>query len=142
MKSYLSVLVLCVALSPASASDAYIQTDRFTVVEAGPAHDERDPLSVVVQLNFPPSVVTVEDAMKFALKRSGWDLMVHPAGDSALSLTLSRPLPLTHRSLSSMPLRTALHTLVGSYYEPIEDPIRRLYSFDLKDQYRGLVNDE
>lgn len=144
MAGYRRALILCALCltSMAAPCSEYIATDRFTLIKPGPSNQEMDPLSVMVQLNFPPSVVTVEDAIVFSLKRSGWEFVTYGEGSNGLSHTLGRPLPRIHRSLSSMSLREALQVLIGQSYLPVEDPVRRLYSFDLKPQFRGLVNDE
>lgn len=130
-----TVLAIC---SPYCIAD-YIQTDRYTLVEPKPKLSEIDPLSVNVQISFPPHIKTVGDAVGYVLLNSGWVLAIDSASDSALAITLNRPLPQVHKKLTLMPLRRVLQVLVGVHYTPVEDPIRRIYSFDLKDGYRGLV---
>lgn len=117
-----------------------VATDRYTLITPKPEAKEIDPLSVNIQLSFPPSVKTVRDAVSFVLMNSGWVLALDKSNDEALGITLERPLPQVHRKLSLMPLRTVLQVLVGEYYVPVEDPLRRIYTFDLKDEYKGLVN--
>lgn len=117
-----------------------VATDRYTLITPKPDAKEIDPLSVNIQLSFPPSVKTVRDAVSFVLANSGWVLALDKSNDEALGITLERPLPQVHRKLSLMPLRTVLQVLVGEYFVPVEDPLRRIYTFDLKDEYKGLVN--
>ena len=117
-----------------------VATDRYTLITPTPETKEIDPLSVNIQLSFPPSVKTVRDAVNFVLMNSGWVLALDKSNDEALGITLERPLPQVHRKLSLMPLRTVLQVLVGQYYVPVVDPLRRIYTFDLKDEYKGLVN--
>lgn len=117
-------------------------TDRYTLIVPTPEAKEIDPLSVNVKLSFPPNIKTVRDAINFVLMNSGWVLALDKSNDDALRTTLERPLPQVHRNLSLMPLRTVLQVLVGQYYVPVEDPLRRIYTFDLKDEYKGLMNHE
>lgn len=122
-----------------AAEAAQIQTDRYTMVTPAPEQSELDPLAVNVQLAFPPNVKTVRDAVNYVLMNSGWVLALDKSNDDALAITLDRPLPQVHRKLSLMPLRTVLQVLVGEYFVPVEDPLRRIYTFDLHEEYKGLV---
>jgi len=122
------------------AMSEQVSTDRYTLITPKPEMRELDPLSVNVQLVFPPNIKTVRDAVNFVLMNSGWVLALDKSNDEALGITLERPLPQVHRKLTLMPLRTVLKVLVGPYYVSVEDPLRRIYTFDLKDEYKGLVN--
>ena len=136
----LTSIVFGMAILSASVHAEQVATDRYTLITPTPETKEIDPLSVNIQLSFPPSVKTVRDAVNFVLMNSGWVLALNKSNDEALGITLERPLPQVHRKLSLMPLRTVLQVLVGQYYVPVEDPLRRIYTFDLKDEYKGLVN--
>jgi len=137
----ISVLSLTLIFS-ISAKAEMVAVDRYTLVSPEPTTKELDPLSVNVELAFPPNIKTVRDALYFVLMNSGWVLALDKSNDDALAITLERPLPQVHRKLSLMPLRTALQILVGSYFVPVEDPLRRIYTFDLKSEYKGLVDHE
>ncbi|HDS1208470.1 TPA: hypothetical protein QDZ84_003509 [Shewanella algae] len=139
MKMILFIIGIVFTMS-FSTEAAYVKTDRYTYIKPGADSVELDPLSVNVQITFPPNVKTVGDAVRFVLLNSGWVLALDESTDSALQLTMGRPLPQVHRKLSLMPLRTALQVLVGNYYSPVEDPIRRIYSFDIKEEFKGLAN--
>ena len=136
----LTSIAFGIAILSASVYAEPVVTDRYTLIIPTPETKEIDPLSVNIQLSFPPSVKTVRDAVNFVLMNSGWVLALDKSNDEALGITLERPLPQVHRKLSLMPLRTVLQVLVGQYYVPVEDPLRRIYTFDLKDEYKGLVN--
>ncbi|MDI4653641.1 MULTISPECIES: hypothetical protein [Pseudoalteromonas] len=136
----LTSIAFGIAILSASVHAEQVATDRYTLITPTPETKEIDPLSVNIQLSFPPSVKTVRDAVNFVLMNSGWVLALDKSNDEALGITLERPLPQVHRKLSLMPLRTVLQVLVGQYYVPVEDPLRRIYTFDLKDEYKGLVN--
>lgn len=123
-----------------NAMGSQVQTDRYTIITPKPTADELDPLSVNVELTFPPGVITVGDALKHVLDKSGWVLALAQSNDAALQITMDRPLPQVHRKMSLMPLRTVLQVLVGKHYVPVEDPLRRIYTFDLEYNMRGLVN--
>ena len=136
----LTSIAFGIAILSASVHAEQVATDRYMSITPTPETKEIDPLSVNIQLSFPPSVKTVRDAVNFVLMNSGWVLALNKSNDEALGITLERPLPQVHRKLSLMPLRTVLQVLVGQYYVPVEDPLRRIYTFDLKDEYKGLVN--
>lgn len=136
-----SVCVSMMLFSGFASAQNVVNTDRYTMLELKASEYEKDPLSVPVQISFPPTISTVGEAIDFALKNSGWQFVAFPE-DKALNITVSRPLPKIHRQLGMMPLRELLQVLVGSTYTPVEDPVRRLYSFDLKDSYKGLVQHE
>lgn len=138
--SVLTLMVFGIVSFSAVTHAELVATDRYTLIAPKPEAKEIDPLSVNVQLSFPPNVKTVRDAVNFVLINSGWVLALDKSNDDALSITLNRPLPQVHRKLSLMPLRTVLQILVGEYFVPVEDPLRRIYTFDLKDKYKGLVN--
>ena len=133
-------IAIGVYITSSSVTAEQVITDRYTLITPKPELKEIDPLSVNIQLSFPPNVKTVRDALNFVLMNSGWVLALDKSNDEALGMTLERPLPQVHRSLSLMPLRTVLQTLVGPYFVPVEDPLRRIYTFDLKKEYKGLVN--
>ena len=137
---FLTSIAFGIVILSASVHAEQVVTDRYTLITPTPEAKEIDPLSVNIQLSFPPSVKTVRDAVSFVLMNSGWVLALDKSNDDALGITLERPLPQVHRKLSLMPLRTVLQVLVGQYYVPVEDPLRRIYTFDLKDEYKGLVN--
>lgn len=137
---FLTSIAFGIVILSASVHAEQVVTDRYTLITPTPEGKEIDPLSVNIQLSFPPSVKTVRDAVSFVLMNSGWVLALDKSNDEALGITLERPLPQVHRKLSLMPLRTVLQVLVGRYYVPVEDPLRRIYTFDLKDEYKGLVN--
>ncbi len=137
-KNSLSVLLIGVLVS-ISAKAELISIDRYTLISPQAKAHELDPLQVNVQLVLPPNINTVKQAINHVLANSGWVFALDKSNDKALGLILDRPLPQVHRKLSLMPLRTVLQVLVGQYYLPVEDPLRRIYSFDLKEEYKGLV---
>lgn len=136
-----AICAVVLFFSSGAAAQEVVSTDRYTMLELKASEYEKDPLSVPVQMSFPPTVATVGEAIEYALQHSGWTFVTFPE-DRALNITLSRPLPRIHRQLGMMSLRDLLQVLVGYTYTPIEDPVRRLYSFDLKDTYRGIVQHE
>ncbi|MBL4262832.1 hypothetical protein [Vibrio fluvialis] len=139
---FILMLALFSTFVQATENTSLVRTDRYSLETLTPSQAELDPLSVTVQMNFPPHVYTVRDAVQMVMEPSGWVLAEDKANDSALTIVLDRPLPEVHRRLSKMPLRTVLQVLVGQYFEPVEDPIRRIYTFDLNSQFRGLLDVE
>jgi conjugative transfer region protein (TIGR03748 family) len=140
MKCLALKLVVVLMFSGAAMAEP-VSTGRYSVAVPMPSSVELDPLSQNVMVSFPSSVINVGDALNYVLSRSGWVLPDDQLLDPALVSIMSRPLPESHRKLSLMPVRKVLSVLVGHYFLPVEDPIGRLYNFEIKPQYKALRND-
>ncbi|MBT6702643.1 MAG: hypothetical protein HOB14_13370, partial [Gammaproteobacteria bacterium] len=88
------------------------------------------------EIYFPMSVDTVGSALDIMLINSGFRLADPSAVDPNLSILLNSPLPNIHRSLGPLSLRSALKTLSGSSWDLIIDPVHRLISFELINDYQ------
>jgi conjugative transfer region protein (TIGR03748 family) len=118
-----------------SSNDIY-KVGRYSSVSTEPTHAQLDLLSVIIELDFPRSINTVGSALKFMLLNSGYRLAEQNVSDPNLKILLSSPLPNVHRSLGPISLRTALNTLSGTSWDLIVDPVHRLISFELIDDFR------
>jgi conjugative transfer region protein (TIGR03748 family) len=116
-----------------------VQTGRYLLTDNRPTDEQQDLFLAQIDINFPSSVVTVKQAYAMLLGRSGFRLADSVHSDPAQQILLSQPLPLVHRKLGPMTLRDALKTLAGKTYILIEDPVHRLVSFHLRDEYRQYV---
>ena len=94
-----------------------------------------DLLAVIIEIRFPQSINSVGQALENMLVNSGFRLAELSAADPSLSILLNSPLPNVHRSLGPVSLRTALNTLSGPSWDLIIDPVHRLVSFELKQDY-------
>lgn len=121
--------------SPLERSSSTIQTGRYSTLVAIPTPAQRNPLAVIIDVTIPETCVSIEQAIRFLLRRSGYDL------DTALSEDiielLAKPLPAVHRKLGPMPLKDALTLLVTPGFVLQDDPVKRLLRFVPIDGSRG-----
>ncbi len=117
-----------------SSTDAY-KVGRYSSISTEPTPAQLDLLSVIIELDFPRSIYTVGSAMKVMLLNSGYRLAEPNASDPNLKILLGSPLPNVHRSLGPITLRTALNTLAGTSWDLIVDPVHRLISFELVEDF-------
>lgn len=124
-------VLLMASLSSASRAE----TQGYAIVTPSATADQRDLLSVVISLKFPPNVSTVGQALTMLLERSGYRLASGNNADPQLPTLMQLPLPQVHRSLGPIRLRDALRALAGGPWILVEDPVHRLVSFDLDTRY-------
>lgn len=125
-----SVLTVLGLMSPPVVFATEIQVGRYATVRALPTQEQVELLSVIVNVVFPASLVTVGQAMHYLLEPSGYRLSDDVAANPARAALLKLPLPKGHRALGPMPLRIALETLAGPAFRLVEDPLRRLVSLE------------
>jgi len=108
--------MLCVGLMGCLLSTgvlADIHVSRYQSVPEQPPLIQRDLLQQTVQLTFPPSVLTVGDALRYLLRPSGLHLAPLDEVNTALSQRLQQPLPIVHRQLGVLRLQASILLLVG-----------------------------
>ena len=108
---------------------------RYSSVSTEPTQAQMDLLAVIIEIRFPQSINSVGQALENMLVNSGFRLAELSAADPSLSILLNSPLPNVHRSLGPVSLRTALNILSGASWDLIIDPVHRLVSFELKQDY-------
>lgn len=88
-----------------------IRYGRYTLVELTPEDAQRDLMAQVIDVSIPLSIgtnqVSVGDAMRYVLERSGYRLC------NTASIFDALPLPVAHSHLGPLTLRNALTTLAG-----------------------------
>jgi len=104
-----------------------VQTGRYSALIAGPTDPQRHPLHVIIEVTIPEEHSTVEQALRYLLRRSGYSLEAVLRPDVAR--LLAKPLPEVHRKLGPIALQDALTVLVTPYFVVSEDPINRLIRF-------------
>jgi conjugative transfer region protein (TIGR03748 family) len=104
-----------------------VQTGRYSALIAGPTDSQRHPLHVIIEVTIPEEHSTVEQALRYLLRRSGYNLDAALRPDVAR--LLAKPLPEVHRKLGPIALQDALTVLVTPYFVVSEDPINRLIRF-------------
>lgn len=100
------------AIAPPSAPYIPVQRyGRYTLVELTPEAAQQNLLLQVIDIDLPSTwSVSVSDALRYALLRSGYQLC-EPTAENASLFAL--PLPAAHLKLGPMVLRDALQTLAG-----------------------------
>lgn len=107
------------------------QTGRYSYIKNIPPVDQLNPLKVVIKTQIPQSVDTVGETVEFLLARSGYVLAEKSIMSEEAKSLLSLPLPQVHRKIGPMTLDRALHTLSGSAFELIVDPVHRKITYEL-----------
>ncbi len=112
---------------------------RYSSMLAAPEEHQYDILSTMVQTRFPQRISTVGEALDYLLLRSGYRLAKYDATDPEMEILMTRPLPETHRDIGPMTLEDALQTLASPIYRIVIDPLNRLISFEVIEEYKSLV---
>lgn len=122
------------------APDEYARTpevvhyDRYLLVSTDPMAAQRDPLSQVIDIRIPSSPhPTVADALRYALKQSGYSLC---ATGPANGVLYRQPLPAVQYQLGPMRLRTALQVMAGPAWQLEVDDVQRVVCHSLRDGYQ------
>jgi len=112
----------------------YFRSSRYGLKRDETQPEQRDLLGVIYSHQF-PSAETVGQALIKALEESGYGLADPAASDPSLSALLGSPLPKIHRELGPARLDNILETLAGPAWVLVSDPVNRLVSFDLKENF-------
>ncbi|WP_413715591.1 PilL N-terminal domain-containing protein [Serratia ureilytica] len=111
-----------------------VRYDRYLLVSTDPASVQRDPLSQVIDIRIPASVnPTVADALRYALRQSGYSLC---ATGPANGVLYRQALPAVQYQLGPMRLRTALQVLAGPAWQLEVDDVQRVVCHSLCDGYQ------
>ena len=140
IRAVLIVPILYCSLAQAGEivpEDARVSRYGYVTPDATP--EQRDPLSVVVKVSFNSHIATVGEALDHLLLRSGYQMASLEASDPSMRILVSRDLPEVHRKLGPITLVNALKALSGPVWELIVDPVNRLISFDLNQEYRSTA---
>lgn len=116
--------------STALAADE-TQVARYTTVSAAPGEADANPLAVVAKVHFPREVVvTVGDAVRYLLIRTGYRLLPAERMLPAVSDVFALPLPDNQRVLGPYRVEALLGVLMGKPYTLRVDPALRTISYD------------
>ncbi|WP_020406851.1 hypothetical protein [Hahella ganghwensis] len=134
------LLFLCSALSVytqaevGSTGQNFVK-NRYAPVE--PLEQKIELLAVRTTIQFPQSIKTVGEAIDTLLLRSGYRLASLESSDPMLRVLLASPLPAVHREFHEQPIETILRVLASEAWVLVEDPVRRLISFELNHLYES-----
>lgn len=137
MKKLFLILLAFVPLASVAAEKSD-QVSRYVSVKAEATPDQKKILNVIIQVHFDDSVVTVGDAIRRLLRRSGYRLADIEQSSSMLPVFLGLKLPDVHRSIGPIQLKEGLQVLAGPAWRMVIDPVIRLVSFELSDEYQDL----
>lgn len=128
---------IVVAKAAKPAPQPVVRADRYTFLSIKPALEQKDLLSQIIDIRIPDSISpTVQDAMTYALRRSGYQLC---AGKGDVAKLFTHPLPASHFRLGPIPLREALQLLAGPAWSLEGDEMNRSVCFSSRPEYRHSV---
>jgi len=111
-----------------------VRYDRYLLVSTDPQAAQQDPLSQIIDIRIPPSVQpTVADAMRYALKQSGYSLCQTGPANGVL---YRQPLPAVQYQLGPMRLRAALQVMAGAAWQLEVDDVQRVVCHSLRAGYQ------
>lgn len=138
MKS-LFLIFLFFTIHKATAGDL-IQSSRYTDVNISATKAQKDPLSVIINFEFPRNIEKVGDALYLITAPSGYRFSLDE-NDIAYIL-FEMPLPEVHKQLGPITLRDAISVLSGNGFQPVFDNATRLISFESLSESISSVNVE
>ncbi|WP_047686546.1 PFGI-1 class ICE element type IV pilus protein PilL2, partial [Xenorhabdus sp. NBAII XenSa04] len=107
---------------------------RYLLVSTDPTEAQRDPLSQLIHIQLPVSQdPTVADAMRYALRQSGYSLCTPEKNNAIL---YRQPLPSVHTQLGPVRLRTALQIMAGPAWQLEVDEVQRMVCHHLRQGYQ------
>ncbi len=111
-----------------------VRYDRYLLVSTSPSQAQRAPLEQVIDIRIPASLSpTVADAMRYALRQSGFSLCsITPAN----SVLYNQILPAVHYQLGPIRLSEALQILAGPAWQLEMDAVQRVVCHSLRDGFR------
>lgn len=108
-----------------------VRYDRYLLVSTSPSVAQRAPLEQVIDIRIPASLSpTVADAMRYALRQSGFSLCpVIPAN----AVLYNNALPGVQHQLGPIRLIEALQILAGPAWQLDVDPVQRVVCHSLRE---------
>ncbi len=139
IKHLLQITLLILGLQNMSAL-AYetVQVGRYSITQPVALPQQRDILSVVIEIQFNSRIETVGDAINHVLSKSGYKLAPLKSSDPAMPILLKSSLPFVHRNIGPITIENALRALSGDAWDLIIDPVHRYVSFDLLEKYKQV----
>lgn len=113
-----------------------IRIGRYTSAKAASSDEQENLLNVVIQTEIPAKILTVGEAIRFLLMRSGYSLAPIEAQGKHVPQLLNKPLPHAHRKVGPIMLKDALGMIVGNAYWMSADPVHRLIAFDTVEEFK------
>ncbi|MCK4842399.1 MAG: hypothetical protein KAT04_11065, partial [Methylococcales bacterium] len=89
----------------------------------------------IISIAVPEYIRTVRETIRYVLKRSGYQLSEPKQYQNELVELFAKQLPEVHRYIGPMTLEDALTILTTPEFFLVEDPVHRLISYQLDDNY-------
>lgn len=131
----IGALIACPAGVVGASDSKPVKLTRYTTLNSGIATAQADILTGLTSFQFNNVISTVGQAINSVLIGSGFRLASASASDPYLPVLLNAPLPDVHRSLGPASVSDILGVLAGPTWTLVTDPVNRLITFDLKQQY-------
>ncbi|PHM46686.1 PilL N-terminal domain-containing protein [Xenorhabdus miraniensis] len=111
-----------------------VRYGRYVLVSIDPTAAQRDPLSQLIDIQLPTSQnPTVADAMRYALRQSGYTLCMP---ENTNNILYRQPLPSVHAQLGPLRLRTGLQVMAGPAWQLEVDAVQRKVCHHLRQGYQ------
>jgi conjugative transfer region protein (TIGR03748 family) len=134
----IGTLLTTVFMQPTFAEQNATHIGRYLDVPNAPLSSQANLLNQTFQVRFPTSVITIDDAMRYLLRFSGYSLVAENSLMPETKHLLNLPLPQTDRMLGPLTLQQGLLTLAGQPFGLLVDPVHRLISFRLLPRYQSI----
>jgi len=95
-------------------------------------------LLVERNLNIPPQISTIGEAVNFVLNGTGYRLADISIRSDTDALLMNRAVARSQRNFLTVPVIDILDTLSGVGFVPVIDPVNKLVAFDLSNSFRSL----
>ena len=134
----IAAMAILLCGSNAYAVTNYTHFGRYLTVTN--AADGNDPYGIngIVQRQFPDNIQTIGGAVRYTLSGTGYHLLPRSYSTSVVNRLYGYPLPVYLRSIGPMSLKSALLKLSGDTYQLVVDPVHRLITYRLRNNYQGL----
>lgn len=112
---------------PPQSTSPVVRSGRYALVERVPDPTQQDLMQQFIEINLPGAwAVSVEDALRYVLLRSGYQLCTLQGDASSLA---QLPLPAAHLRLGPLSLHDSLLTLVGPGWDMQVNDMARAVCF-------------
>lgn len=133
LKRKLKILLVAILCSVYVSGYADTQIGRYSTIANKPTASQVNPLLAVAQYKFPPRVESIGNAVNVVLQNTSYQLVPTDKLSRYVKETLTKPLPITDRTLGPMPIKDVLVILMGKdVFTLVVDPLHRLINFDVK----------
>jgi len=130
----------CSVMADTMELNSDLEVSRYISVKAETTQEQRDLMSVIVQLHFPKKVQNVADALDYALLRSGYIIDNNKNNNLAKRVLNQQLLPRVHRQIGPATLIDIIQTLAGPAFKIEENPLLRTIQLVVKDSYMSMLN--